>query len=53
MVLFLFISKFNIMINGEIKDVSNYIILINYGDIYNINYGENIIELMIFVFYFY
>ncbi|HEE8794554.1 TPA: AraC family transcriptional regulator Rsp, partial [Staphylococcus aureus] len=35
------------------KDVSNYIILINHGDIYNINHGENIIELMIPVFYFY
>ncbi|HDI0275590.1 TPA: AraC family transcriptional regulator Rsp, partial [Staphylococcus aureus] len=32
---------------------SNYIILINHGDIYNINHGENIIELMIPVFYFY
>ncbi|MBJ6177616.1 AraC family transcriptional regulator Rsp, partial [Staphylococcus aureus] len=29
------------------------IILINHGDIYNINHGENIIELMIPVFYFY
>lgn len=38
---------------GETKDVSNYIILINHGDIYNINHGENIIELMIPVFYFY
>ncbi|MEW7650318.1 AraC family transcriptional regulator Rsp, partial [Staphylococcus aureus] len=37
----------------ETKDVSNYIILINHGDIYNINHGENIIELMIPVFYFY
>ncbi|MCW1282044.1 AraC family transcriptional regulator Rsp, partial [Staphylococcus aureus] len=42
-----------ITINGETKDVSNYIILINHGDIYNINHGENIIELMIPVFYFY
>ncbi|HHO6225749.1 TPA: AraC family transcriptional regulator Rsp, partial [Staphylococcus aureus] len=46
-------SKLNITINGETKDVSNYIILINHGDIYNINHGENIIELMIPVFYFY
>ncbi|HAR6889881.1 TPA: AraC family transcriptional regulator Rsp, partial [Staphylococcus aureus] len=45
--------KLNITINGETKDVSNYIILINHGDIYNINHGENIIELMIPVFYFY
>ncbi|HDZ3348309.1 TPA: AraC family transcriptional regulator Rsp [Staphylococcus aureus] len=53
MVLFSFTSKLNITINGETKDVSNYIILINHGDIYNINHGENIIELMIPVFYFY
>ncbi|GBW52948.1 AraC family transcription regulator [Staphylococcus aureus] len=53
MVLFLLTSKLNITINGETKDVSNYIILINHGDIYNINHGENIIELMIPVFYFY
>lgn len=53
MVLFSLTSKLNITINGEIKDVSNYIILINHGDIYNINHGENIIELMIPVFYFY
>lgn len=50
MVLFSLTSKLNITINGE---VSNYIILINHGDIYNINHGENIIELMIPVFYFY
>ncbi len=53
MVLFSLTSKLNITINGETKDVSNYIILINHGDIYNINHGENIIELMIPVFYFY
>ncbi|HGZ9557421.1 TPA: AraC family transcriptional regulator Rsp [Staphylococcus aureus] len=53
MVLFSLTSKLNIKINGETKDVSNYIILINHGDIYNINHGENIIELMIPVFYFY
>lgn len=53
MVLFPLTSKLNITINGETKDVSNYIILINHGDIYNINHGENIIELMIPVFYFY
>ncbi|HCY0447339.1 TPA: AraC family transcriptional regulator Rsp [Staphylococcus aureus] len=53
MVLFSLTSKPNITINGETKDVSNYIILINHGDIYNINHGENIIELMIPVFYFY
>ncbi|HHW6761993.1 TPA: AraC family transcriptional regulator Rsp [Staphylococcus aureus] len=53
MVLFSLKSKLNITINGETKDVSNYIILINHGDIYNINHGENIIELMIPVFYFY
>ncbi|HDC9703780.1 TPA: AraC family transcriptional regulator Rsp [Staphylococcus aureus] len=53
MVLFSLTSKLNITINGETKDVSNYIILINRGDIYNINHGENIIELMIPVFYFY
>ncbi|HDG2620170.1 TPA: AraC family transcriptional regulator Rsp [Staphylococcus aureus] len=52
MVLFSLTSKLNITINGETKDVSNYIILINHGDIYNINHGENIIELMIPVFYF-
>lgn len=52
-VLFSLTSKLNITINGETKDVSNYIILINHGDIYNINHGENIIELMIPVFYFY
>ncbi|HDD2868119.1 TPA: AraC family transcriptional regulator Rsp [Staphylococcus aureus] len=45
MVLFSLTSKLNITINGETKDVSNYIILINHG--------ENIIELMIPVFYFY
>ncbi|MCS5224276.1 AraC family transcriptional regulator Rsp [Staphylococcus aureus] len=53
MMLFSLTSKLNITINGETKDVSNYIILINHGDIYNINHGENIIELMIPVFYFY
>ncbi|HEI8171906.1 TPA: AraC family transcriptional regulator Rsp [Staphylococcus aureus] len=53
MVLFSLTSKLNITINCETKDVSNYIILINHGDIYNINHGENIIELMIPVFYFY
>ncbi|HGZ8384665.1 TPA: AraC family transcriptional regulator Rsp [Staphylococcus aureus] len=53
MVLFSLTSKLNITINGETKDVSNYIILINHGDIYNINHDENIIELMIPVFYFY
>ncbi|HGO3295330.1 TPA: AraC family transcriptional regulator Rsp [Staphylococcus aureus] len=53
MVLFSLTSKLNITINGKTKDVSNYIILINHGDIYNINHGENIIELMIPVFYFY
>lgn len=53
MVLFSLTSKLNITINGETKDVINYIILINHGDIYNINHGENIIELMIPVFYFY
>ncbi|MBR9629932.1 AraC family transcriptional regulator Rsp [Staphylococcus aureus] len=53
MVLFSLTIKLNITINGETKDVSNYIILINHGDIYNINHGENIIELMIPVFYFY
>ncbi|WP_267811111.1 AraC family transcriptional regulator Rsp [Staphylococcus aureus] len=53
MVLFSLTSKLNITINGETKDVSNYIILINHGDIYNINHGENIIELMIPVFFFY
>lgn len=53
MVLFSLTSKLNITINGETKDVSNYIILTNHGDIYNINHGENIIELMIPVFYFY
>ncbi|HBG9602080.1 AraC family transcriptional regulator Rsp [Staphylococcus aureus] len=53
MALFSLTSKLNITINGETKDVSNYIILINHGDIYNINHGENIIELMIPVFYFY
>ncbi|EOA8492667.1 AraC family transcriptional regulator Rsp [Staphylococcus aureus] len=53
MVLFSLTRKLNITINGETKDVSNYIILINHGDIYNINHGENIIELMIPVFYFY
>lgn len=53
MVLFSLTSKLNITINGETKYVSNYIILINHGDIYNINHGENIIELMIPVFYFY
>ncbi|MBU7670963.1 AraC family transcriptional regulator Rsp [Staphylococcus aureus] len=53
MVLFSLTSKLNITINGETKDASNYIILINHGDIYNINHGENIIELMIPVFYFY
>ncbi|MCS4705191.1 AraC family transcriptional regulator Rsp [Staphylococcus aureus] len=53
MVLFSLTSKLNITINGETKDVSNYIILINHGDIYDINHGENIIELMIPVFYFY
>ncbi|UXV47340.1 AraC family transcriptional regulator Rsp [Staphylococcus aureus] len=53
MVLFSLTSKLNITINGETKDVSNYIILINHGDIYNINHGENIIELTIPVFYFY
>ncbi|HDF1675960.1 TPA: AraC family transcriptional regulator Rsp [Staphylococcus aureus] len=53
MVLFSLTSKLNITINGETKGVSNYIILINHGDIYNINHGENIIELMIPVFYFY
>ncbi|HHB0220040.1 TPA: AraC family transcriptional regulator Rsp [Staphylococcus aureus] len=53
MVIFSLTSKLNITINGETKDVSNYIILINHGDIYNINHGENIIELMIPVFYFY
>ncbi len=53
MVPFSLTSKLNITINGETKDVSNYIILINHGDIYNINHGENIIELMIPVFYFY
>ncbi|EOB8683645.1 AraC family transcriptional regulator Rsp [Staphylococcus aureus] len=53
MVLFSLTSKLNITINGETKDVSNYIILINHGVIYNINHGENIIELMIPVFYFY
>lgn len=53
MVLFSLTSKLNITINGETKDVSNYIILINHGDIYNINHGENIIELMIPIFYFY
>lgn len=53
MVLFSLTSKLNITINSETKDVSNYIILINHGDIYNINHGENIIELMIPVFYFY
>ncbi|HCD3482804.1 TPA: AraC family transcriptional regulator Rsp [Staphylococcus aureus] len=53
MVLFSLTSKLNITINGETKDVSNYIILINHGAIYNINHGENIIELMIPVFYFY
>lgn len=53
MVLFSLTSKLNVTINGETKDVSNYIILINHGDIYNINHGENIIELMIPVFYFY
>ncbi|HDC7331166.1 TPA: AraC family transcriptional regulator Rsp [Staphylococcus aureus] len=53
MVLFSLTSKLNITINGETKDVSNYIILIDHGDIYNINHGENIIELMIPVFYFY
>lgn len=53
MVLFSLTSKLNITINGGTKDVSNYIILINHGDIYNINHGENIIELMIPVFYFY
>lgn len=53
MVLFSLTSKLNITINGETKDVSNYIILINHGDVYNINHGENIIELMIPVFYFY
>ncbi|HDH6986378.1 TPA: AraC family transcriptional regulator Rsp [Staphylococcus aureus] len=53
MVLFSLTSKLNITINGETKDVSNCIILINHGDIYNINHGENIIELMIPVFYFY
>ncbi|HFO0355695.1 TPA: AraC family transcriptional regulator Rsp [Staphylococcus aureus] len=53
MVLFSLTSKLNITINGETKDVSNYITLINHGDIYNINHGENIIELMIPVFYFY
>ncbi|HDV4213481.1 TPA: AraC family transcriptional regulator Rsp [Staphylococcus aureus] len=52
MVLFSLTSKLNITINGETKDVSNCIILINHGDIYNINHGENIIELMIPVFYF-
>ncbi len=52
MVLFSLTSKLNITINGETKDVSNYIILINHGDIYNINHGENIIELMIPVFIF-
>lgn len=40
MVLFSLTSKLNITINGETKDVSNYIILINHGDIYNINHGE-------------
>ncbi|MBE2132875.1 AraC family transcriptional regulator Rsp [Staphylococcus argenteus] len=53
MVLFSLTNKLNITINGETKDVSNYIILINHGDIYNINHGENIIELKIPVFYFY
>ncbi|MFZ8094236.1 AraC family transcriptional regulator Rsp [Staphylococcus aureus] len=53
MVLFSLTSKLNITINGETKDVSNYIILITHGDIYNFNHGENIIELMIPVFYFY
>lgn len=33
MVLFSLTSKLNITINGETKDVSNYIILINHGDL--------------------